>query len=232
MKPKIFILFVVFLSACTSSIYVRKNTLTSLVNGNPLEWDLVRCNKILEFYTIENRVNKIFSKGEINKRIYIKAIPLNINTVKALSRKEIIEKRLKNEEYYGILSFYLKEFTDLRLDPKTSKIIEINDSSRGYSFKVYFENITSPYSPIYLEDGYSYFFLENSNGDFSRVNNVSGLFVDDFFRVDDFLDAIITFAPTNDEGKKLFSSSNLEESYTLVFNGLEKEPLRLSWIVK
>jgi hypothetical protein len=158
---------------------------------------------------------------------------LNKATIKAMSRKEVIEKRLKPEEYYKILNSYLTDFTSLKYDKNRKEIIEASpDFNKGYCFKVYFENISDPYRPIFLEDGYSYFFLENQIGEFSRVTEVTGLFVEDYFQLDGYLDAIITFSPFSNTGKQMFNSKDLNQSYRLVFNGLQNDSIVIQWMLK
>ncbi len=91
---------------------------------------------------------------------------------------------------------------------KLLKLIQI--LLRVIAFKIYFENISDPYQPIFLEDGYSYFFLENAKGEFSRVTEVTGLFVEDYFQLDGYLDAIITFSPFSAGGKRLFETKDFK----------------------
>jgi len=83
-----------------------------------------------------------------------------------------------------------------------------------------------------LEDGYSYFFLENLKGEFSRVTEVTGLFVEDYFQLDGYLEAVITYSLFSSSGKRIFNSNTLNESYKLIFNGLQKEPIIIRWNVK
>jgi len=228
-----FLVLALFLSSCTTTKYVEKKNLVKIIPKDAASWDIDDCNKVLNFYTIENITNRIFQPAPINQKILIKALLLNEFTVKAMSRKEVIEKRLKTEDYYSILENYLSEFTSLKYDKARNEIIEAEpDFSKGYCFKIYFENISDPYQPIFLEDGYSYFFLENKNGEFSRVTDVTGLFVEDYFQLDGYLDAIITFSPFSNSGKRLFETKDLNESYRIVFNGLQNDSIVIQWMLK
>ena len=221
------------LISCSSTTYVNKKSISNIFSKEAKNWELSECNKILNFYTADNLSNRIFQYAPINQKVFVKALLLNETTVKAMSRKEVIEKRLKPEEYYDILANYLSQFTSLKYDKTRNEIIEADPNfTKGYCFKIYFENISDPYKPVFLEDGYSYFFLENQSGEFSRVTEVSGLFVEDYFQLDGYLDAIITFSPFSAAGKRLFETKDLNESYRLVFNGLQDDSIVIQWMVK
>ena len=69
-------------------------------------------------------------------------------------------------------------------------------------------------------------------GEFSRVTKVTGLFVEDYFQLDGYLDAIITFSPFSTTGKLLFAEKDLNESYMLIFNGLQSDPIGIKWILE
>lgn len=229
----LFTLIFIILSSCSAVKYVDTKKLETFYKNDPLTWNLKECNSILDFYTSDNLNNLLFNKGPINQDVIIKALLLNSTSVKALSRKEMIEKRLDKNDYYQILNSYLTEFTSLKYDASQNKIVEADSNfNKGYSFKMYFENITDPFRPILLEDGYSYFFLENLSGEFSRVTAVTGLFVEAYFQLDGYLDVIITFSPFSNSGKFLFESKDLNESYRLVFNGLKDEPIIIYWNLK
>ncbi|MFZ1291858.1 MAG: hypothetical protein WAR79_17300 [Melioribacteraceae bacterium] len=226
-----FILILLFTS-CATSNYVTKDTISKILKKNVEVWTLDECNEIINFYTSGNISNQLLTVGYVNPKVKIKSTLLNTLSIKAIAKKEVIEKRLSENDYYKILKSYLIEFTNFTYDEKLNKIVETgSDSLKGYSFKMYFENISSPYEPIFLEDGYSYFFLENMNGEFSRVMNVSGLFVEDYFQLDGYLNAIITFSPFTENGKPIFNSKDLNENYKIVFNGLQTEPITISWKV-
>lgn len=223
---------ILIISSCATLKYVNKDSISKILIKNAESWTLEECNKVLNFYTISNISNLLLNVGPINQKVVIKAMLLNTISIQAIAKKEMIEKRLGEKAYFQILKSYLDDFTNFTFDEKLNKIVESDSNfTKGYSFKIYFENISDPFEPIFLEDGYSYFFLENMNGDFSRVINVKGLFVEDYFQLDGYLNAIITFSPFSENDKRIFESKDLNEDYKLVFNGLQIEPIIIYWKV-
>lgn len=222
--------FIFIFSSCSSTTYVYRSKIVKILPKNASNWNLEECNKIIKFYTADNSTNQIIRSSPVNQKVYIKALLLNKTSLKAIARKEVIEKRLDPNDYYSIIEKYLKEFTSLTYNSSRNEIIEADPNfTKGYSFKIYFENISDPYDPILMEDGYSYFFLENMIEEFSRVTEVAGLFVEDYFQLDGYLNAVLTFSPFSTNGKRLFEEKNLNESYKLVFNGLQNEPIVIQW---
>jgi len=222
------LLIFIFFSCSFQTNYYKKTV--NVFPKDATKWNLAECNEILDFYTTDN-----FSDPTIKtvQKVYIKVLMLNKTSIKALARKEVIERRLQENDFYNILETYLREFTSLTYNNKRNEIIEVDPNySNGYSFKIFFENISNPYERIFLQNGYSYFFLENMNGDFSRVINVTGRFVEDYFQLDDYLYTNIRFSPFATNNKRLFDSKDLNESYKLVFNGLQMEPIVIKWNVK
>ncbi|MCB0747053.1 MAG: hypothetical protein KDC90_06255 [Ignavibacteriae bacterium] len=235
MKILIFFLLTLIslLTSCITPTYVNKKEIIKILPKDAVTWNLEECNEILDFYTTDNSPKNLFQKAPINQKVYIKVLLINKLTVKAMSRKEVIEKRLDEKDYYIILNNYLNDFTSLKYDESRNEIVEADPNfTNGYSFKIYFENISDPFTPIFLEDGYSYFFLENMKGDFSRVTNVTGLFVEDYFQLDGYLTAILNFSPFAENGKRIFEAKDLNESYKLVFNGLQLDPIVIQWNIK
>ncbi|MBK8945187.1 MAG: hypothetical protein IPM32_07940 [Ignavibacteriae bacterium] len=227
----LFISFILIflITSCAISKFVSKESISKIIIKDAENWSIEECDKILNYYSCSNMEAPILN---VNPKVKIKVLLLNINSVKAIARKEVIEKRLLENEYFQILSNYLNEFTNFSYDEKLKKIVENNsDSLKGFSFKMYFENMSSPFEPIFLEDGYSYFFLENMNGNFSRITNVKGLFVEEYFQLDGYLNAIITFSQFDQNGKRIFNSSDLNEDYKIVFNGFQSNPINISWKV-
>lgn len=228
MKKTLLIILLITFSfySCASVNLAYKRVINTIVEKDAAIWTLDECEKVINFYQNDNITNKIFSSGPGKMKVLIRALPLNITTIKATARKEVISKRLTDGEFYNIFDYYLRQFTSFKYDKKSNKVVEADSSySKGYPFKLYFENISDPYEPIFLEDGYSYFFLENTKGEFSRVTEVSGLFVEDYFQLDGYLDAVVTFSPFAASGQRLFNEKDLNESYNLVFNGLQKESI-------
>lgn len=226
----VFFSFSILFSNCASVKQAYKQVITTILVKDAHTWSIEECNKVIKFYTADNKSNQIFSSGPSKRKVFLKVMPLNMNTVSALSRKEVIEKRLDDNKFYEILDSYLTEYTSFRFSKKENKIVESDSTfSKGYAFTVYFENISEPYEPIFLEDGYSYFFLENLNGEFSRVIEVSGIFVEEYLQLDGYLSTVLTFSPFSSTGKRIFLEKNLDESYKLVFNGLQENPIVIHW---
>ena len=221
---------VLFLISCSSAKYVSSSDLGPSFLKNFSTLSIKDCNTIINYYSLSNNSKNILSVMNKRPQIVINTLPLNKNVILALSRKEAIEKRLNAEEYKERLKDLLESYTNFTLDTITMKIVP-SDSifTAGYSFKLYLENQTDPYRPIFLEDGYSYFFLENMSGKFSRIIDVTGLYVDDYIQLDGYLNVVVTFSPFATDGTKLFKRKDLDESYKLVFNGLQNKPIILSW---
>ena len=103
------------------------------------------------------------------------------------------------------------------------------DSSNGISFNLLFKNLTDPYRPIELENGYDYFFLENSKGEFSRVISISGTYADFNFYLADLLRVTVTFSEYDDNGNKLFDDEDFIKDFILTFNAIDDNPIILTW---
>jgi hypothetical protein len=227
--PAIVLIIIIFFIGCVSTKIVNIKQIKHL-NNDASQWNLNQCNQVINYFTVDNTGGDLFKAGLVGQKVFIRALLLNQLSIEAIARKEVIEKRLDTKDYYNILDQYLNIYLNQRYDKSSDKIIDLDTNfSKGYSFRVYFENISDPFEPILLEEGYSYFFLENLEGEFSRVTEVSGLFVEDYFQLDGYLNAIITFSHFSVNGKRLFESKNLNESYRLVFNGLQQDPVILQW---
>lgn len=223
-------LFIFILLPGCSTTKILNSKQINFLSKDAAGWTLEQCHTLIDFYSIDNSGGDIYQAKLMNQNVYVRALLLNVNSIMALSRKEVIEKRLDTNEYYNILNTYLSEFLNMNYDISKGKIIDTSEGfNRGYTFKIYFENISDPYEPIFLPDGYSYFFLENLDGVYSRVSEVSGLYVEDYFQLDGYLNAIITFSPFSDAGRRLFKNKVLNESYRLVLNGLQRNPIILKW---
>lgn len=233
MRKHLIILFpIIFLIGCTPAKFVTKKIILPITLKSQNLWTLEDCNKIIDYYTVSNFESNLFNNSPMRQDVFIRAMPFNKNTVVALAKKEIIEKRLPEADFFPILTNYLEAYTNFTYDSTLNKIVEQDSNySRGYSFKIFLENTTDPFEPIFLEDGYSYFFLENMNESFSRVIEVTGLYAEDYIQLDGYLNVIITFSPFSADGRRLFNNKDLNESYRLVFNGLQKEPISIQWNV-
>ena len=226
----LFFLIILFLSGCSSTKYVSSSDLTPNLSKSFNTLSIDDCNKIINFYSLSNNRKNILSVMDKKPQVVINALPLNKNVILALSRKEAIEKRLNKQEYLERLKDLLESYTSFTIDTVSMKIVP-SDSifTAGYSFKLYLENQTEPYHPIFLEDGYSYFFLENMKGKFSRIIEVTGLYAEDYIQLDGYLNVVITFSPFATDGTKLFKNKDLDQDYKLVFNGLQDESITLTW---
>ncbi len=230
MKFALFTLIILFSSSCSSIKQVLKPGIKSYLLNDFSSWSKDDCISIIQYYALTNNETSILTIAEKKPQIVINALPLNKNVILALVKKEAIEKRYNNDEYKNRLKDYLESYTSFTLDTVNMKIIE-SDSNfySGYSFKLYLENKTDPFSPIFLEDGYSYFFLENMQGKFSRIIEVTGLYAEDDIQLDGYLNVVVTFSPFATDGTRLFNNKDLIESYRLVFNGLQRKPIVLEW---
>ncbi|MCB0750272.1 MAG: hypothetical protein KDC52_02230 [Ignavibacteriae bacterium] len=227
------LILVFVLNNCAPVKYVNQKTITPITFKSANTWSLEECNNIIDYYTVTNNEDNLFNAAPLNPDVFIRVVPLNNIVIQALAQKEVIEKRLDQSEFNLVLKNYLEAYTSFTADTISGKIIDMDSSfTKGFSFKVFFENMTDPFEPIFLEDGYAYFFLENMKGNFSRVIEVTGLYVEDYIQLDGYLNVIITFSPFAADGKRLFDDKDLNESYRMVFNGLEKDPIVIQWNLK
>ena len=229
---KIILLFllILLLSGCSIQKYILSSKLNPNLLSSFYTLSIDDCNKIINFYLLSNNKKNMLSVLDKKPQVVINALPLNKNVILALSRKEAIEKRLNKQEYLERLKDLLESYTSFTIDTVSVKIVP-SDSifTAGYSFKLYLENQTEPYHPIFLEDGYSYFFLENMKGKFSRIIEVTGLYAEDYIQLDGYLNVVITFSPFATDGTKLFKNKDLDQDYKLIFNGLLDKPITLTW---
>ncbi len=219
----VFFIFL-FSTNCSITKYVFTSSIKDYLQKPFVTWTIDDCNKIIKYYSVSTKK----SIPVLSKRpdISITALPLNKNVIQALAKKEAIEQRLNNTEYIARLKELLEQYTSFTLDTVFLQIMESDSNfTKGYSFKLYLENQTDPFKPIFLEDGYSYFFLENMNGKFSRIIEVTGLYAEDFIQLDNYLNVVVTFSPFATDGTRLFKNKDLSEAYKLVFNGLQEKPI-------
>jgi len=215
-------IIVLNLSSCLGIKYVEKKDIVSILEKNISSWSVDECNIIIKHY-----------KTGSNKQVKVEVLLLNKNVVSAIVRKEVIEKRYSDKEFYEHLKNYLENYTSFTLDTNSKEIVVADTNfTNGITFKLFLENNTEPFYPIFLEDGYSYLFLENKEGKFSRVIEVTGLYAEDYIQLDGYLNVIIKFSPFASDGSRLFSSNDLDEDYKLVFNGLLKKPITIEWRTK
>ncbi len=145
---------------------------------------------------------------------------------------EAILQRLTNKDFYSRFKSNLEEFTRFTLNEHNKITYNISlpkDSSNGISFKLYFKNLSEPYRPIDLENGYGYFFLENNERNFSRVISIRGSYADYNFVLFDYLRVTVTFSEFNDRGNKLFEGEKDLKDFRLIFNAIDDKPIILRW---
>ncbi len=227
LKPFLFIFVFLLLTSCSLTKYVFKSNFYDVLNKSSSTWTIKECKEIIQHYSLSTGKSNIFST---KTDVKIEALPLNKTVVLVLARKEAIEKRLNNQEYKNRLKDLLEAYTSFTIDTISMKVIPSESNfTNGYSFKLYLENTTDPFRPIFLDDGYSYFFLENKEGKFSRIIEVTGLYAEDYIQLDSYLNVVVTFSPFATDGTRLFKNKDLSEAYKLVFNGLQDKPITLEW---
>ena len=234
-KFLLFLTFLISTFSCSSSSHISKTDVNLILAKNSIEWTLEECKTIINFNTVSN-YDQYFSKSlaieSKSASVFVTAIPLTENVIKAHARKETIQKRLSQEDYLSVLREYYDRYTNYEYlnntDKKFLKTLS-SDSVKGLSFNVIFENQTSPYRPIEIKDGYEYFFLENLSGQFARVIEISGRYAETDFYLTDFLNVVITFNVKTDEGILLFDPTKEIENYKLILNGIDEKPIILNW---
>ncbi|MBU1095089.1 MAG: hypothetical protein KKB34_01300 [Bacteroidetes bacterium] len=234
-KFLLFLTFLISTFSCSSSSYISKTDVNLILAKNSFEWTLEECQTIINFNTVSN-YGQYFSKSlaieSMSASVFVTAIPLTENVIKAHARKEAIQKRLSELDHISVLKNYYEMYTSYKFSYKQDeKLLEItrSDTIKGLSFNVVFENQTSPYRPIEIKDGYEYFFLENPSGQFARVTEISGRYAETDFYLTDFLNVIITFSPKTDDGALLFNPAIATENYKLILNGIDEKPIILNW---
>ncbi len=224
------IICLVILFGCSQPRPITKDQLKEIFNRPFSTWTIDECDIIIKVSTISNAVG--ITANQIYDDVYITATILDHISIPAIISKEAILQRLSEDDLVSRLTLYLEEFTNYTFDPTTAVITEKNTeevSQKGLSFQIIFRNVSRPYRTIEVEDGYSYFFLENDSGDFGRVIDISGDHADNHFVLGDYLRVTVTFSRTTDSGKLLFPDDNRRPAYKLIFNGLQKESIVLDY---
>ena len=226
---------ILFLS-CTSLKVITPEKFTKIVS-KPVElWSYEDCDNIILKYTSFNKKgyeNKFVNVTNNGERVYIMATPLNEYVILAKIKKESIIRRYSENDYKKRLKEELEFYTNKTLNLSDGSIILKGGLEKFYqdkiSFDITFENISEPREPIEIEYASEGFFLENSTGDFARVVDVSGYYVDDYFVLIDKLKMVVTFSIYDDNGKSLFNDTNSGKGHKLVFNGIQPEPILVEW---
>ncbi|MCF8241684.1 MAG: hypothetical protein K9J16_09885 [Melioribacteraceae bacterium] len=225
-------LFVILMSGCSADGKLSQSELKEIALKPFFEWNIEDCSGIIAEYkrtNVENRSTTNLSDVDV----VVSAIPMNLEVIKAMTMKETLLKRLSNEECEHRLKIYLEEYTNYTYLLEEKQIVPKptpdSASMKGFSFEVIFENITDPYHPIEILNGYEYFFLENSDGKFSRVAEISGKYVDQDFYLDGFLTVHISFSPFTDEGELIFPDQKKLSGTKLIFNAISQKPIEIEW---
>lgn len=238
MKLKISFLFlaIIFFASCSSSKIVTTAKFEKIISKPVEQWTYEDCNNIVLKYSSFNQKgydNKYVNVTDNGAKVFIRAVPLNENVIQAKIKKEAIIRRYKEEDYKNRLKEELEIYTNKTLNMEDGSMILKEGIERfqydKMSFEVVFENISEPREPIEIEFASEGFFLENANGDFSRVVEMSGYYVEDYFVLIDKLKAVITFSIYDDNGKSIFYGDNIKKGYRLVFNGFQPEPVVVEW---
>ena len=164
------ILLVVLLSGCTRTKPITKDQLAEVLDRPFITWTLDECDEIIKVSTITNGTGMY--ANQVYDNVYIKATILDRISITAITRREAILQRLTLEDFVKRLTYYHEEFTNYSVESSTAAIIKKNveeDSLKGLSFQITFQNVSSPYSMIDVEDGYSYFFLESANLPYQNI---------------------------------------------------------------
>jgi hypothetical protein len=225
----------IMLISCRPVKKVSKVGIEEIIANSSASWTVEECDAIINYSScsnIEDYWSNDLAMTLSTYDVFITAVRLDKTSIQALVRKEAILKRIPHKDYLDRLKFYLEDYTNYMYDTTTSRVVrkKVNeDSLKGLSFKIKFINATDPYGPIDIEDGYEYFFLENKNGQFSRVVEISGDYADNHFFLSDYLNVIVTYSRFTEEGKPLFINDNFEEGYKLVFNAMDNDPIIIDW---
>ena len=230
------LLIISFLFAgCTGAKKISVNSINEVTTKSVNDWSVEDCNLIIALSTVSNKEN--YLSGSIAYElsgidVFISAMPMTGMTIKAIAKKEALLKRLSDSEFEVLLKDYFHAYTNYEYIPEKDSLTKKGipqDSLKGLTFQVVFQNNTDPYRPIILEQGYDYFFLENKDGDYARVVEISGRYAETDFYLTDYLGVNITFNSRSVKDKLLFDNLlNLSE-FNLVFNGLDEDPIELEW---
>ncbi len=238
-----FIWTCIFFVCCTGCLSVqqfqqqhKKKTVDAPLQQSPDSWSLDDCDNIMHYYTGLNKrgLKLLYNPGSRSaEKILIKAMPLNKHTISARMRKQAINRRLSTEEFHRRLQVELADYTNWTMDSTLTKIIHkssIGDTLLNeITFKLRFQNISEPHSSIEVFRAEEAFFLENLNGEFTRVIALGGLDADDYFVLVSDLTQEFTFSLLTDAGKKLTYDEKTYNQFKLIFNGLQSNPIVVEW---
>jgi hypothetical protein len=219
---------IVICSGCGQTAPITSVRLNDILSKPFTSWTTEECDNIIKLSTLSNSTG--MNADEFYDDVYIKATKIDVISIPALVRKEAILQRMSKRDFINRLKFYLEEFTNYTYDTSLAIITDkalTGNPLKGWAFQITFENVSNPYRMIDLEEGYAYFFLENNEGAFARVVEVSGDFADNHFYLGDYLRVFVIFSRTMDDGTLLFPNEKYIKDYKLIFNGLQDTPIVL-----
>ncbi|MFQ5627262.1 MAG: hypothetical protein ACE5I1_00765 [bacterium] len=228
-------LVVLNVNSCAPTSQLTKAEITQLLAKHPESWTSQQCDSIIRSYTSSNIPGYDASnpyQSTLGNKVYIKAAPFNRHVICATVRKEAFQKRFSTQKFRQRLKEDLESFTNFTIDPQNGKITgkpKTAASVDEFTFLVYFENITDPHRTIEVYKAEEGFFLEHKNGDFSRVKEISGSDIGNYFTLWGDLNAMITFSAFTDDGKRFSLNEGNIGEYRLVFNGLQEKSIVLRW---
>ncbi|RME01269.1 MAG: hypothetical protein D6814_01825 [Calditrichaeota bacterium] len=223
--------------ACAStSQNINKKAFRQALSKPVEAWTLEECEAVIHRYTVTSQrwgpaVASEFGQG--GKSIYIRAMPFTREVVKAIVRKEAIQRRFSLQQFYQRLKEDLESFTNFTVDPQSHKIIKKSPDAQNYlneyTFQVYFSNISDPYRTIYVYRAEEGFFLQRDDGKFTRVIDFSGTDSDPYFTLYNDIYTMVTFSAFTDNGERLEFNEKTIPHFKLVFTSFQKEPIELKW---
>ena len=229
------LIYLIILS-CTASQRISNKELTELISIPAEAWSFENCEAIINRYSVANLKFDFEYRNEnsaIGKNIFIKATPFTKEVIRAIVKKECIQRRFSIKEFRKRLKTELEYFTNYSLDEQVGKVItKLPDAENRvdeYTFEIYFLNISDPYRTIQVYMAEEGFFLEREDGKFTRVIAMSGTEQDVFFALYNDLHKMVTFSAFTDDSERLeFNESNMHQ-FKLIFASLQKEPIELGW---
>lgn len=233
-----------FLLSCVVILLLHSCTAQKVINIDYSDtifkpfykWTLEECSAVYNQFTISNAKSYITGSGIVTSQdvdLYAEVTYYSPEVLKAKSREEGILKRLPDNRIKELYAENLSLYTNYKYDINKDSIYAdpefTRDSLKGNTFKFHFENRTDPYEMIAVKDGYEYFFLENKEGRFSRVIEISGLFAERDIYISGNLDVELTFSAFDDNGKILFLDNSIFEGFNIIINKLLDEPVVINW---
>ena len=238
MIAKRYMLFglLVMIVACTPpSLRKMSAQQVAQILAKPTEtWSIDDCEAIINRYSVANA--KWDPDGPVDnslygKKIYIAAIPFTRDVVRAIVRKEAIQRRFGVQKLRERLKTELESFTNYTLDEETGEVIPKPEDAENrldeYTFKIYFANVSDPYRTVQVFRAEEGFFLERDDGKFTRVIDTSG--IEAFFTLTDDLYTMVTFSAFTDDGERLEFNEKTMHRFKLVFAGLQRKTVELKW---